>query len=182
MRTKKGGDSGHFKKNKKIISRHGQRRTWCPLNNSSEIGHVMCYDKSTTLLKSIKGSFTNTFLNLFQLCCFQSHQVNKMTLKFCLSSQEFYTGIWKCASPWGTVAMNKYPSPPSRGMALGNLKWQKKIIISSLTSCLNSWWQFAIKHQIYSIHSDFKECRTITWGLHFSKNMSAVRRGKKMFP
>lgn len=40
-------------------------------------------------------------------------------------------------------------------------------------------WQFAIKHQIYSIHSDFKECRTITRGLHFSKNMSAVRRGKK---
>lgn len=44
-----------------------------------------------------------------------------------LGPQEFYIGIWGCESPqWRTVAADQHLSPPFRGMALENLKWQEK--------------------------------------------------------
>ena len=81
---------------------------------------------------------------------------------------------------WGTVTINQSLSPSAHGMALGNLKWQRKKI-SSLTSCLNSRGSLPsnIKFIQFTATSESAEQQL---GAAFLKIYVGSKEGEKKFP
>lgn len=145
--------------------------------SQESIWHTAHYlsNESTTWLKSIKDNFTNPVV--FRV-------IQSIGWPWSFVSRDRRTVLVPKSFTWGFRGVRDghqepipIPAIPCHG--LGEFKMTEKNNNTLSHKLFKFSWQFAIKHQIYSIHSDSEECRTITWGLHFSKNMSAVRRGKK---
>lgn len=73
----------------------------------------------------------------------------------CRSSHGFYTEIWE-----GDSHHHPVPVPTMPWDGLGEVKMTGKNNNIPSHKLFKFSWQFAIKHQIYSIHSDFKESGT----------------------